>query len=1137
MDTGCEETLVWQALAPGWERCDTVLTAVNGSTVRCCGRMKVDLAVNGLTAAVEVVVVPARLMGVDMLLGMTGIKALGGVSVCAEGNARFGETRGVSVAAASGDVVRVAAPTRGRGVPETRGVSVSAASGDVGVASPTRGRGVPETRGVSVSAASGDVGVAAPTRGRGVPETRGVSVSAASGDAGVAVPTRGRGVPETTRGVSAAAASSVGSGLKIDEADFTASFDGEKWTVLWKWANGEAPARLENTTARYAVASGAKEKFEEEVRLWIKEGWLCEHDEAAHGPVRGLIPLMAVTQPAKDKVRPVLDYRELNQYLRPHTADADVCCEELRRWRRHGDRVAVIDLKKAFLQLHVDPALWTYQTVVVGERRYCLTRVGFGLSVAPLIMKAVVRTVLAQSPELARAVLPYADDLLVDESIVPADKVAQHFAAYGLACKPPERARATGGARMLGLHVAEDTDKELQWTRDGDTPATPPTKLTRRTIFAWTGQLTSHVPVAGWLRPAAAWLKRTANRLSSDWDTVIHDDRLQRQVEEVTRRVSAHDPARGQWCVTGPAVTVWTDASSIARGVVLTDPVTGAVLEDASWLRDENNVDMHINMSELDAALNGVNMAIAWGFRRLAIQTDSVTVQRWLSDALTGKARLRTKAQSEMLIRRRVAVFRQLVTEYDLEATVALVPSAANRADELTRVPREWLQQSAASSDMSPPPPGPAAAAAVTAVASAEEVHAVHANVGHQGVRRTLWYARRELGTRRVTRTMVREVVRRCQTCASIDPAPERWTGGSLSVERTWDRVAMDVTHVGGKLYLTLVDCGPSRYAIWRRLRHSGAQEIAQHLENIFLERGAPAEILTDNATEFRGRVMMALAARWDVIMRYRAAYEPGGNGVVERHHRTIKVMVARQSCTPEEAVHRYNVTPKDATDPATAPINEIFRHAGHDVDVALRSAAPVPAVPTTPMKKPGVYQVGDTVWVRRRGDRCFVKSATGIVTGIVSAQTVEVDGMPYHVRNLRHRMSTAPVRGPVAVGPMPVWSDDDDDDDEDEDDGVMLLPERASPPATVVSEPHGRPPNGDGGERLIDTPAADTTCEQEAETSARVPVKTDVKLELSELPEKPVDGPRRGARERRAPERYGESASDGDLDAWLFVT
>ena len=34
---------------------------------------------------------------------------------------------------------------------------------------------------------------------------------------------------------------------------------------------------------------------------------------------------MAVVQTAKDKIRPVLDYRELNEHLAPHTADADVC--------------------------------------------------------------------------------------------------------------------------------------------------------------------------------------------------------------------------------------------------------------------------------------------------------------------------------------------------------------------------------------------------------------------------------------------------------------------------------------------------------------------------------------------------------------------------------------------------------------------------------------------------------------------------------------------------------------------------------------------------------------------------------------------------------------------------------------------
>ncbi|KAF0306973.1 Canalicular multispecific organic anion transporter 2 [Amphibalanus amphitrite] len=458
-----------------------------------------------------------------------------------------------------------------------------------------------------------------------------------------------------------------------------------------------------------------------------------------------------------------------------------------------------------------------------------------------------------------------------------------------------------------------------------------------------------------WLRPAAAWMKRTANRLSPDWDTPIVSEELQREVDEVSRRFRACDPARGQWCVTGTSVVVWTDASSIARGVVLTDPDTGAIIEDASWLRAESERDVHINISELDAALNGVNLAVAWGFRRLTLRTDSVTVHRWLSDALSGKARLRTKAQSEMLIRRRVAVFRQLVIEYELEVTIELVASAVNRADEVTRVPNAWLQTAdQPTTDSSKAQP--VAVAAITS-ASASDIRTIHENIGHQGVRRTLWYARRELGVRRVSKPAVRDVVRRCQTCASIDPAPERWPGGSLGTERTWDRLAMDVTHVHGHPYLTLVDCGPSRYAIWRRLRRAGALEIVSELENVFLERGAPAEILTDNATEFRGRVMLAFAARWDVSIRFRAACEPGGNGIVERHHRTIKVMVARQSCSVAEAVHRYNVTPKDGSDPATAPINGVLRHPGRDVDVTPRRTSDEPG-DALPLKKPGVYQL-----------------------------------------------------------------------------------------------------------------------------------------------------------------------------------
>ena len=88
---------------------------------------------------------------------------------------------------------------------------------------------------------------------------------------------------------------------------------------------------------------------------------------------------MAVEQSSKSKVGPVLDYRELNSHVPSHTADADVCADTLRKWRRHEENIAFVDLKRAYLQLRTDQRLWSFQTVVIGGRRYALTRIGFGL--------------------------------------------------------------------------------------------------------------------------------------------------------------------------------------------------------------------------------------------------------------------------------------------------------------------------------------------------------------------------------------------------------------------------------------------------------------------------------------------------------------------------------------------------------------------------------------------------------------------------------------------------------------------------------------------------------------------------------------------------------------------------------------
>uniref|UniRef100_A0A5S6QMY9 RNase H domain-containing protein n=1 Tax=Trichuris muris TaxID=70415 RepID=A0A5S6QMY9_TRIMR len=474
--------------------------------------------------------------------------------------------------------------------------------------------------------------------------------------------------------------------VRLDEQDFTATFDhGTRvWTVAWKWSDGKGPAVLNNRVKEYPPSGWARPLYEEELEKWIQNGWLIPYDVRRHGPVKGLIPMMAVIQRSKGKVRPVMDFRELNTHIEAYTANADVCANRLREWRRQGANVSIIDLQDAYLQLRVDQSLWPYQTVEVKGHRYCLTRLGFGLNVAPLVMKTVLAFVLSQEPSVKAGTSAYVDDILVNEDVVGVDRVRQVLERYGLQCKAHER--VADGARVLGLAVWGENGV-LRWKRCneiGDVPR----KLTRRAVFALCGELVGHFPVCGWLRVAAAFAKRKINAATKSWDDPVESVAIRSFLEEIIQRVKEEDPARGAWNVSGDKARLWVDASSLALGVML--EVDGSVVEDAAWLRPDDA--QHINMAELDAVIRGLNLALLWRMRRIEIMTDSSTVYRWISDGLSGKSRLRTKAAGEMLIRRRVSTVLSLVKEYALQLTVHLVRSDANRADTLTRVPQKIMK-------------------------------------------------------------------------------------------------------------------------------------------------------------------------------------------------------------------------------------------------------------------------------------------------------------------------------------------------------------------------------------------------------------------------------------------------------------
>ena len=75
---------------------------------------------------------------------------------------------------------------------------------------------------------------------------------------------------------------------------------------------------------------------------------------------------------------------------------------------------------------------------------------------------------------------------------------------------------------------------------------------------------------------------------------------------------------------------------------------------------------------------------------------------------------------------------------------------------------------------------------------SLREMHEMH----HLGLDRSLYVARKV--DPMVTRQSVQRVVKGCERCQRIDPAPMVHEGGEIWVTGNWRRLAVDVTHYQG---------------------------------------------------------------------------------------------------------------------------------------------------------------------------------------------------------------------------------------------------------------------------------------------------------------------------------------------------
>ena len=382
----------------------------------------------------------------------------------------------------------------------------------------------------------------------------------------------------------------------------------------------------------------------------MSNGWLVPYKEEELGPPKGLIPLIAVLQQHKSKVCPAMDFWQLNHHVDVFTAKTDVCAAKLREWRQKGSNVSLLDLKRVYLQVHIYKTLWPFQTTKIGGQRYCLTRLALMwllLSWRPLSVLCCHRRRLWVAWCLPTLTTSMSTKML----LCPRPVLENTWLSLDLSVRTQYDWKAAhecwGWRSQWNMENCSESKEAWFWTL--------PMSSRDKQCFLCAGGLSGTFQCV-WLLVACGVLKRRASLVTKGWDDETRDKLLHCMISETVDSVQRDDPTHGDWCVDDRELNVWVDAISLAIGVALERHDT--VLKDACWLQSEKNA-QHINLVELDAVLKGINLALQWQGKVLHVKTDSVCMHHWVSDTLTGRMRVHTKAANEMLIRRRLNTLKE----------------------------------------------------------------------------------------------------------------------------------------------------------------------------------------------------------------------------------------------------------------------------------------------------------------------------------------------------------------------------------------------------------------------------------------------------------------------------------------------
>ena len=519
------------------------------------------------------------------------------------------------------------------------------------------------------------------------------------------------GKPTITQFVSAA----VSSPEIIDGQDFTLRrLPSGRWSLMWQWV-ADSPDNLYKGIPIYAgklKTADQRQWFDSEVRGWITNRFIVNYDQKKFGRRKCTLTWNPVVQTHKStKVRPTLDYTVLNPYIKNTNfmSQSEVCSVSLRKWRKLAIAI-LVDVEKAYMNIEIDESLYCYQAVEVQGQILAMTRMGFGLSVAPRVLQCLIRHILCENKSMGVS-NPYRDDIVIGTETDTAEErkridsqvqsVRETLLRHGLPTKPPVDLYdfSAGPTRALGLELFRDRN-EIWWRRRSDSNwRLTKTDPTVKDLAGFIGRACpGHYPILGQLRPAALYLlSRVGKEAHANGWNALASAELTSRCRELEQMIASDDPTKGRWRIpTGSSWVLSTDASGHAMGCALhtreawesTPDAECYAIEDHCWL--VKNTATHINILELEAVIKSFNSIVGYlnfGDQVLLIN-DNKVVTSWLK-LLLNDEKVETSGLYELLVRRRLSILREIFNEY--KVSIQWVATDKNPADKVTRCPAHWV--------------------------------------------------------------------------------------------------------------------------------------------------------------------------------------------------------------------------------------------------------------------------------------------------------------------------------------------------------------------------------------------------------------------------------------------------------------